>query len=260
MPSKPPASDPHVLAAQQSKRTFEKTRAALDAKRKERIGKPLRILGISCSSVNTDDKVVRVPTSERMLNESFEYAKESYKVETRIIKLRDLNYRHCEANYSIKSDYCTWPCWIQQRYPDDGMGIVYDSLVEWCDALVVATPIRWGSASSLYYQMAQRLNCLENQHALYGKDLVGEKPAGFIISGGQDNVQHVAGELFSFWSQQGFSFGKRAFVGWTAGGWLNEDMAKTPERFEKAHEELQIAMRDMIDGLVRQKRAYDCLL
>ncbi len=219
--------------------------------------KPLRILGISCSTVNPDDKNVRVPTSEKTLLAALEYAKTVHGADTMTIKLRDLTMRHCEANYSIKSEYCTWPCWLQQRYPDDGMGAIYEGLTNWCDALIVATPIRWGSAASLYYQMAQRLNCVENQHALYGKDLIGEKPAGFIIVGGQDNVQHVAGELFSFWSQMGFSFGKRAFVGWTSGGWYNEEMAKTTDRFKDDAVEIERAYKEMVDGLVRVRRGYD---
>ncbi|MBI4138784.1 flavodoxin family protein [Candidatus Uhrbacteria bacterium] len=249
----------HQGAAITSAKQFHKTVEALEAERKQRMGKPLRILGISCSTTNTDDPKERLPASEKILQDALHRSKTYHGCQTRLIKLRDLNFRHCEANYSIKSEYCTWPCWIQQRYPDDGMGIVYDSLVEWCDAFILATPLRWGSASSLYYQMAQRLNCLENQHALYGRDLVGEKAAGFIITGGQDGIQHVAGEMFSFWSQQGFLFGKRAFVGWTAGGWLNEDMEKTPERLKRDAEEIEHAVAEMVDNLVRTKRALNTL-
>jgi hypothetical protein len=35
-------------------------------------------------------------------------------------------------------------------------------------------------------------------------------------------VQHVAGELMTFWSQLGFIFGKFPFVGWSR-GWYAED-------------------------------------
>ena len=51
----------------------------------------------------------------------------------------------------------------------------------------------------------------------------------FIITGGQDNVQHVAGELMTFWSQLGFVFGKFPFVGWSR-GWYAED---TENNFDK---------------------------
>ena len=49
-----------------------------------------------------------------------------------------------------------------------------------------------------------------------------DKVAAFIITGGQDNIQHVAGELLTFWSQLGFIFGKFPFAGCTR-GWYSED-------------------------------------
>jgi hypothetical protein len=70
--------------------------------------------------------------------------------------------------------------------------------------------------------MIQRMNCVQNQSVTHGKYLIRDKVAGFIITGGQDNVQHVAGELMSFWSQLGFVFGKFPFVGWSR-GWYAED-------------------------------------
>ena len=54
------------------------------------------------------------------------------------------------------------------------------------------------------------------------KFLIRDKVSAFIITGGQDNIQHVAGELLTFWSQLGFVFGKFPFVGWTR-GWYSED-------------------------------------
>ena len=37
-----------------------------------------------------------------------------------------------------------------------------EALVHWADAIVIASPIRWGAASSLYFKMAERLNCVQN--------------------------------------------------------------------------------------------------
>lgn len=79
-----------------------------------------------------------------------------------------------------------------------------------------------GNASSLYYQMVQRTNCVQNQIITHDNYLIHDKVGAFIITGGQDNVQHVAGELLSFWSQLGFVFGKFPFVGWSR-GWYAED-------------------------------------
>ena len=66
------------------------------------------------------------------------------------------------------------------------------------------------------------MNCVQNQMITHNRYLIRDKVAAFIITGGQDNVQHIAGELMSFWSQMGFVFGKFPFVGWTR-GWYAED-------------------------------------
>jgi multimeric flavodoxin WrbA len=100
---------------------------------------------------------------------------------------------------------------------------IYRGLVEWCDIVVVATPIRWGSASSLYYKMQERLNALQNQITLHNRVLIKEKAACFIITGGQDGVQSVAGQLMMFFAELGFTFPQFPFIGWTR-GWYNEEM------------------------------------
>ena len=52
---------------------------------------------------------------------------------------------------------------------------------------------------------------------------------------GQDNIQHVAGEMLSFWSQLGFVFGKFPFVGWSR-GWYAEDMENNYDGMMSANE------------------------
>jgi multimeric flavodoxin WrbA len=99
---------------------------------------------------------------------------------------------------------------------------IYEKVILWADVVLIATPIRWGSARSLYYKMIQRMNGVQNQTITHNRYLIRDKVASFIITGGQDNVQHVAGELMSFWAQLGFVFGKFPFVGWTR-GWYAED-------------------------------------
>jgi multimeric flavodoxin WrbA len=105
---------------------------------------------------------------------------------------------------------------------NDQMTKIYEKVILWADVVVLATPIRWGNASSLYYQMIQRMNCVQNQIIAHDTYLIRDKVAAFIITGGQDNVQHVAGELLTFWSQLGFIFGKFPFIGWSR-GWYAED-------------------------------------
>ena len=180
-----------------------------------------RVLGIS--TTNANDKIApRKSTSEEALRFALNYAHNYFEAETVMIKLRELNFKHCEGYYSKNADACIFPCSISEVDSEDQMLEIYDKVILWADIVLVATPIRWGSASSLYYQMIQRMNCVQNQSVTHGNYLIRDKVAGFIITGGQDNVQHVAGELMSFWSQLGFVFGKFPFVGWSR-GWYAED-------------------------------------
>jgi len=131
--------------------------------------KTINILGISCSTVNTDDETPRIPSSEKVLIDALGYAKDSY------------DLAHCEANYSIKGEYCTWPCWLSQRKKEDELMGVYNLLVDRADVIIIATPIRRGSPASLYFKFIERLNCLENQKEVYGVDLLGNQQMGFVI-------------------------------------------------------------------------------
>src|SRR5207248_4004120 len=65
-------------------------------------------------------------------------------------------------------------------------------------SILVSTPIRWGNASSLYYRMIERMNCVQNQVTIANRVLMRNKVASFIITGGQDNVQAVAGQMLGF--------------------------------------------------------------
>ena len=76
---------------------------------------------------------------------------------------------------------------------NDQMEQVYEALVHWADAIVISSPIRWGAASSLYFKMTERLNCVQNAITIRDQVLIRNKVAEFIIVGGQDNIQAVAG-------------------------------------------------------------------
>jgi multimeric flavodoxin WrbA len=80
-----------------------------------------------------------------------------------MIKLPNLEFKHCEGYYSQHMQACNWPCSITEMNPEDGMTKVYADMILWADIVILATPIRWGQASSLYYKMAERLNTVQNQ-------------------------------------------------------------------------------------------------
>src|SRR5918996_2752536 len=186
-----------------------------------KIHRKKNVLGISTTNLN--EKIApRKSTSEQALQYALDYARGKLGSNTDVIKLRNLAFKHCEGYYSKNAKACIFPCSISEMDKDDQMILIYEKLILWADVVVLATPIRWGSSSSLYYQMIQRMNCVQNQIITHDIHLIRNKVASFIITGGQDNVQHVAGELMTFWSQLGFIFGKFPFLGWSK-GWYAED-------------------------------------
>jgi nitrite reductase/ring-hydroxylating ferredoxin subunit/multimeric flavodoxin WrbA len=204
------------------------------------------ILGISTTNMN--ESLPRYSTSEAALEIALNYAKETHGAETKLLKLRELGFRACEGYYSQHMNACTWPCSITEMQPKDGMTQVYRDMILWADIVLVATPIRWGNASSLYFKMAERLNCVQNQITLKDKVLVKNKVASFIITGGQDNIQQVAGQMMVFFTDLGFTFPPFSFLGWSR-GWTAEDMDKNVLQFKKS-EYIQRTAKEMVDNCI----------
>ncbi len=107
--------------------------------------------------------------------------------------------------------------------------------MHWADVIVIATPIRWGNASSLYYKMVERMNCIQNQETIANKHLLKNKVAAFIIMGGQDNVQGVAGQLMTFFAEVGCQFPQFPFIAHSR-GWSAEDMERNVIEVQNSRE------------------------
>jgi multimeric flavodoxin WrbA/nitrite reductase/ring-hydroxylating ferredoxin subunit len=182
---------------------------------------PIRVVGISTTIM--DKQNPRYSTSEKLLKIALEYAKNDLNCNTMLISLNDLNFKSCEGYYSKSAQACTWPCSITQMDSNDQLDKVYEALVHWADVIILSSPIRWGAASSLYYKMAERLNCIQNQITVRNKILIKNKIASFIITGGQDNVQDVAGHMLGFFAELGFLFPQFPFIAHSR-GWSAEDM------------------------------------
>jgi len=193
------------------------------ARRIERAPGEVRVAGIS--TTNMDEANPRYSTSDALLEAALEHARDALKCDTRLIRLSALEFRHCEGYYSKSANACTWPCSITQMDDKDQMTEVYEALVHWADVVLVATPIRWGAASSLYHKMAERLNCVQNQVTIRDNVLIRRKVAAFIITGGQDNVQGVAGGMLCFFGELGFHFPQFPFIAHSR-GWTAEDMER----------------------------------
>ena len=209
---------------------------------------PPRVLGISTTAMDAVNP--RFSTSDHLLETALTHARTSLGADTKLVRLRDLQFRACEGNYSKAAQACTWPCAITERDPEDQLTEVYAGLVQWCDVLLLSTPIRWGVASSLYFRMTERLNCIQNQVTIHNRCLINDKVAGFIITGGQDNVQGVAGQLMTFWAELGFVFPQFPFIAHSR-GWDAEDM-EVNVRQVRASEALGLAAAELAERAVMQ--------
>jgi multimeric flavodoxin WrbA/nitrite reductase/ring-hydroxylating ferredoxin subunit len=204
---------------------------------------PLRVVGISTTVM--DNANPRYSTSEALLETALDHARGTHSLDARMIKLRELNFRACEGYYSKSAHACTWPCSISQMDPNDGMNEVYENLVFWADVVLVATPIRWGAASSLYFKMAERLNTVQNQITLKNRVMLKDKVAGLVITGGQDNIQTVAGQMMQFFGELGLHFPQFPYIAHSR-GWTAEDMERNVEVVQHS-KELHDGARALVD-------------
>lgn len=194
---------------------------------------PIRIAGISTTVM--DRRYPRYSTSESLLQLALDFAASELACQTKLIRLNDLRIRHCEGYYSKSAQACTWPCSITQMDDKDQMTEIYEAMVHWADVVLLATPIRWGASSSLYHKMAERMNCVQNQITIRDNVLIRRKVAGFIVTGGQDNVQDVAGHLLGFFSELGFVFPQFPYITHSR-GWSAEDMEHNIDYVMKSSE------------------------
>ncbi len=191
----------------------------------ERAPGPLRIAGISTTAM--DGAHPRFSGSDHLLGIALDAAKAAG-AEAQMIRLDDLKFRNCEGFYSKGARACTWPCSITLMDSNDEMERVYEAMVHWADVILVATPIRWGAASALWFKMAERLNCVQNAITTHNRVLIRNKVAGLIIVGGQDNIQGVAGQMLGFLGELGYLFPQFPYIAHSR-GWSREDMERNVE-------------------------------
>jgi nitrite reductase/ring-hydroxylating ferredoxin subunit/multimeric flavodoxin WrbA len=196
------------------------------ARTPERAPGPIRVLGLSTTAMTRDQP--RYSTSEDLLSHALASAATSLQCDTQLIRFRELRVRECEGFYSKSARACTWPCSITQMDDKDQMDQVYEGVVHWADVILVATPIRWGAPASLYAKMVERMNCIQNQEVLTGRHLLKNKVAAFIVTGGQDNVQAVVGQMLTFFGEIGCQFPQFPFIAHSR-GWDSEDMERNQQ-------------------------------
>ena len=218
--------------------------------------KTINILWISCSTINKDDDEPRMPSSEKILIETMDMAKAMRSdVETKLVKLRDLKFENCEANYSIQWDFCTWPCRISQRlWAKDELIQLYNAIVDRADIILISTPIRRWNPASLYFKLVERLNAIENQKEVYWVDLMHNQQMWFVIVWAQDWVQSCLWNMSAFRLQLWSTLPKNCFV-WFTSWWFQNDrtdlviseIEKNKDYIKNAQTELLVNQFKLID-------------
>lgn len=186
----------------------------------------VNVLGISCTSIPPKYRANR-STTESSLQRALNHAKTKHDCNTVMVKLNEIEFGFCEGYYSSAKASCEWPCTVSSRDNEkDKMDIIYYGLTEWADIVIVSTPIRYGNPTAIYFKMVERLNTIHNQVTLHDRHLIKDKVACFLITGGQDNVQHTAGEMLTFFSEIGFLLPRYSYAAWTR-GWYAENMKRS---------------------------------
>ncbi len=203
---------------------------------------PLRVLGISTTSMSKSNP--RYSTSEALLEVALRHA-EATGATTQYQRLAQLKFRACEGYYSKSARACTWPCSITQMDPNDQLDRVYEAFVHWADVVLVATPIRWGAASSHYYKMVERMNCIQNQITIANRVLLRNKVVALIITGGQDGIQAVAGQMLGFFAEVGCVFPQFPYIAHSR-GWSAEDMEQNVS-FVQHSDELRAGAQQLVE-------------
>jgi hypothetical protein len=96
--------------------------------------------------------------------------------------------------------------------------------------------------------MVERMNCIQNQETIANVRLLKCKTAAFIITGGQDNVQGVAGQLLGFFAEVGCQFPQFPYIAHSR-GWSAEDMENNV-RYVAESEELRAGARALVERAV----------
>ncbi|HKY62613.1 MAG TPA: NAD(P)H-dependent oxidoreductase, partial [bacterium] len=212
---------------------------------------PIRVAGISTTMMTLSHP--RYSTSEDLLQTALDHARDELGAETKLLRVREMKVRPCEGYYSKAAEACIWPCTITRGDRDDEMREIYEAMIHWADVFLVATPIRWGAASGLYYKMVERMNCIQNQITINNRVLIQNKVASFIITGGQDNVQMVAGQMLGFFAELGFLFPPFPFIGHSL-GWEAEKMERNME-FVKGSASLHNGAKALVQRAIEFSKA-----
>ena len=126
--------------------------------------------------------------------------------------------------------------------PDDWPDILKRVLQS--DIVIFATPIWWGGHSSLVQRVIERLDALNDELLATGRSDFENKIGGIVITGAEDGVQHVIGNVTNFMSWNGLTVPPACSL-----SWLGDASDDTKESLTKKFD--QGATKDMAETMAR---------
>lgn len=107
---------------------------------------------------------------------------------------------------------------LDDRGQPDDMTNLLRTLLD-ADILILATPIWWGTHSSLAQSFIERMDKFDDWAQEQGTNPMGLKAFGSIVSGGSDGFQHIHGLHGAFASYLGFTVPPKSMLESTTQGY-----------------------------------------
>jgi multimeric flavodoxin WrbA len=128
-------------------------------------------------------------SNTQILSEFLANHLKSNDTESEIIRLADYNIKPGVFT-SIDSD--DWPA-------------IFEKILE-AEIVIFATPVWWGSQSSLIQRVIERLDEIHDEIMNSGRSRLTNKVAGIVVSGDSDGAQHIIGNLANYFAALGLTF------------------------------------------------------
>jgi len=113
--------------------------------------------------------------------------------------LSEYTINHCWCCYSVKAEYCSYPC----RNSQDDMP-AFHQLIAISKAVIIASPINWNNMSVRLKTFLDRTTCMQNLYHLKKPGLTDGKIFGILINGHEDGAIKTAMDINLHFQQMGF--------------------------------------------------------
>ncbi|MDD5589933.1 MAG: flavodoxin family protein [Candidatus Portnoybacteria bacterium] len=156
--------------------------------------KKIKVLGIACSTHKSS-------RSEAMMREVLKVS-EQYGAEIEIIRLSEKKIGVCESCASEKVEKCTYPC-----IHTDNTNEVLAKIVE-CDAIAFSGAVHWGTLSSPFGILIEKITALENNEndiwKKTGREPLEGKPCAIFVSKEYEGASMAIGQAMWVLNRLGF--------------------------------------------------------